>query len=100
MFKLATFRSEAAFWPLAQPEAASARPRSFLSTLLAALPRLGAALLSELRAQQAIGVLQGLDERMLRDIGLERDQIAHACRRGRKAVLRSSDLHTDMARWS
>jgi uncharacterized protein YjiS (DUF1127 family) len=100
MFKLATFRSDAAFWPLATPPTPAARPSSLLSAMLTAPRRLGTALLSELRARRAMGMLEDLDERMLRDIGLERDQIAHACRRGRKALLRSSDLHADIARWS
>ena len=42
------------------------------------------------RAQLAV-----LDERMLRDIGVERDQIAHACRYGRDALLRP-----DLTRWA
>jgi hypothetical protein len=39
--------------------------------------------------------LADLDERMLRDIGVERDQIAIACRHGRDALLRP-----DLTRWA
>jgi hypothetical protein len=44
--------------------------------------------------------LGSLDDRMLRDIGVERGQIESACRRGREALLRSSDLRADIVRWS
>ena len=106
MFKLATFRSETAFWPLAEPgtPAEVARPRSLLSALLwgllAAPRRLGAMILCELEARRAVQTLASLDDRMLRDMGVERDQIAHACRHGREALLRSAELRADFARWS
>lgn len=97
MFKLATFRSDAAFWPLPEPgkPTPAAQPRSFLWALLAAPARLGAAILAEIRARHAMQTLADLDERMLRDIGVERDQIDPACRHGREALLRP-----DLARWA
>lgn len=96
MFKLATFRSEGAFWPLPEPGRPShaGRPGSLLWTLLTAPVRLGAAVLAEIRARQAMQTLADLDERMLRDIGVERNQIAHACRHGRDVLQRP-----DLARW-
>jgi uncharacterized protein YjiS (DUF1127 family) len=66
-----------------------------LWTVLTAPARLGAAILTEIRARQAMQTLADLDERMLRDIGVERDQIAHACRHGRDALLRP-----DLSRWA
>jgi uncharacterized protein YjiS (DUF1127 family) len=97
MFKLATFRSDAAFWPLPDSGEPSrtGRPSSLFWTVLTAPARLGAALLAEIRARSAMQTLADLDERMLRDIGVERDQIAHACRYGRDALLRP-----DLSRWA
>ena len=45
-------------------------------------------------------LLSSLDERMLRDIGLDRGQIPHAARLGRQAQMRIQDLRADIARWS
>jgi uncharacterized protein YjiS (DUF1127 family) len=97
MFRLATFRSDAAFWPLSEPGKPSlpSRPRSPLWGLLAAPARVWAAILSEVEARRAVKELSALDERMLRDIGIERGQIAHACRHGRDAIRLS-----DLVRWS
>ena len=97
MFKLATFRSDAAFWPLPESgkPSGSGRPRSLLWTLLSAPGRLGLAILAEFKARHAMQTLADLDERMLRDIGVERDQIAHACRHGRDVLLRP-----DLTRWA
>ncbi len=44
--------------------------------------------------------LAEMDDRMLRDIGIERGQIWHATRHGREALLRSSELQADFTRWS
>jgi uncharacterized protein YjiS (DUF1127 family) len=66
-----------------------------LWVLIGAPARLAAALLSEIKARRAMQTLADLDERMLRDIGIERDQIAHACRHGRESLLRS-----DLTRWA
>jgi uncharacterized protein YjiS (DUF1127 family) len=43
-------------------------------------------------------LLTSLDDRMLRDIGLERGQIGYAARRGR--IERMHDVRADIARWS
>lgn len=81
MFKLNTFRNDGAFWPLAQrPDLAAAR----------AVPwRMLKAILAELAARRAADRLAGLDDRMLRDIGIERGQIQHATRHGRNALAQS-----------
>ena len=102
MFKLITFRSDWAFWPLAEPLGSSgtARPASLLAAVLAMPRRLAVAIWTELAARGAAQTLADLDERMLRDIGIERDQITRACRHGREALMRSSDLRADLARWS
>jgi len=44
--------------------------------------------------------LASLDERMLRDIGVERGQLWHATRYGREALMQSSDLQADLTRWA
>jgi uncharacterized protein YjiS (DUF1127 family) len=99
MFKLITFRSDGAFWPLAdRPDAT--RSRSLLMAVLTAPRRLAAKILAELAMRRAMQSLAGLDERMLRDIGIERGQIWHATRHGREAMIRSSDLRADFTRWS
>jgi uncharacterized protein YjiS (DUF1127 family) len=98
MFKLLTFRSEGAFWPLADP-ADSSHASRFIA-LLAAARRATAAIRSAMAARRAMQALAGLDDRMLRDIGIERSQIKWACRHGRDAALHSSDLRADIARWS
>jgi uncharacterized protein YjiS (DUF1127 family) len=97
MFKLATFRSDAAFWPQPHSEKPSRAEGlgSLLWALLASPGRLIAAILAEIEARRAIQALADLDERMLRDIGIERDQIPHACRHGRDALLRP-----DVTRWA
>ena len=102
MFKLITFRSDGAFWPLAdRPDAADAtRSRSLLMAVLTAPRRLAAKILAELAARRAMQSLASLDERMLRDIGIERGQIWHATRHGRDTLLRCSDLRADFTRWS
>jgi uncharacterized protein YjiS (DUF1127 family) len=97
MFRPTTFKGDAAFWP--QPD--SEKPahtgglNSLLWTLLSSPGRLLAAILAELRARNAMQALADLDERMLRDIGVERDQIPHVCRQGREVLLRP-----DLSRWA
>ena len=54
--------------------------------LAAALSGLAQALLTELLRQRAIRELHRLDDHMLADIGLERDQIDVAARLGRDAL--------------
>jgi uncharacterized protein YjiS (DUF1127 family) len=102
MSKLTPFRSDGAFWPVAdQGQAPGAtRSGSLLAAVLAAPRRLTAKILAELAARRAMQTLASLDERMLRDIGIERGQIWHATRHGREALLRSSDLRADFTRWS
>jgi uncharacterized protein YjiS (DUF1127 family) len=99
MFKLISFRGYGAFWPLAERSDfdAAARPRSVTGGLLAAPWRIVAALTKESAARRAMRMLASLDERMLRDIGLERGQIPHAVRQGRGS--RMPDMRADIARW-
>ena len=98
MFKLITFRSDGAFWPLAdRADAANAtQSQSLYAAIVAAPRRLAAAILAALAARRAMQTLASLDERMLRDIGIERDQIAAATRHGREALM----LPAHFARWS
>jgi uncharacterized protein YjiS (DUF1127 family) len=102
MFKLITFRSDGAFWPLAdRPDAADAtRSRSLLMAVLTAPRRLAAKILAELAARRAMRSLASLDERMLRDIGIERGQIWHASRYGSEALAVATDLRADLTRWA
>ena len=100
MFKLISFRSDGAFWPFTERSDFNgvARSRSVLGSMLAA-PRRAASLLGkELAARHAMRALADLDERMLRDIGLERGQIPYAARLGR--VERIHDVRADIARWA
>lgn len=101
MFRLIHFRSDTAFWPFAESAHAN---RALLPRALAAIfitaRRAGASLLSELSARRAMQALANLDERMLRDIGLERDQIGAATWHGREALSRSLDARADIVRWS
>ena len=57
------------------------------SRLAAAMSGLAQALLTELLWRRAIRELRGLDDHMLADIGLERDQIDVAARLGRDALV-------------
>ena len=102
MFKLITFRSDGAFWPLSdRAEAANAtRSQSLFAVIVAVPRRVAAAIVAELAARRAMQTLASLDERMLRDIGIERDQIAPATRNGRAAMMRTNELPGDFARWS
>ena len=102
MFKLITFRSDGAFWPLAErgEVPGATRSGSLFTAVLRAPRRLAAKILAELAARRAMQSLASLDERMLRDIGIERGQIWHATRHGREALLRSSDLRADFTRWA
>jgi len=101
MFKLISFRGYGAFWLLADRSEfdAAARPRTAIGGLLAAPWRVVAALTKELAARRAMHMLASLDERMLRDIGLERGQIPHAVRLGRGVSSRMQDVRADITRW-
>jgi uncharacterized protein YjiS (DUF1127 family) len=102
MFKLTTFKSDGAFWPQAQaPDlAGTGQSLSRLMALLGAPRRVWGLILREMAARRAMQSLASLDDRMLRDIGIDRCQIDYACRHGRHAVLRSSELGADVVRWS
>jgi uncharacterized protein YjiS (DUF1127 family) len=102
MFKLITLRSDGASWPVAQPSdfPGATRSNSFFTAMLTAPRRLAAKILAELAARRAVQTLASLDERMLRDIGVDRGQIWHATRHGREALMRSSALQADFTRWA
>ena len=101
MLELITFRSDWAFWPLADQSEA---PRH-LAGAHASCGRADGAVAArqeiraELAARHAMQTLASLDDRMLRDIGIERGQIWHASRHGREAMAASADLRADFTRW-
>ena len=98
VLRLITFPELGAFWPLAErsdfPGAAMLR----LCGLAEHATRLVAKIASELAARRAVQTLASLDDRMLRDIGIERGQIPHANRHGREALARASKLGADLSR--
>jgi uncharacterized protein YjiS (DUF1127 family) len=100
MFRLISFRGDGAFWPFAERSDfdTASRPRSLVGSLLAAPWRAAAGLAKELAARRAMHALADLDERMLRDIGLDRGQIPNAARQGR--IERMQDMRANIARWS
>ena len=102
MFKLISFKGDGAFWPFAERFELDAVgwPRSLIGAVLAAPRRAVAALAREMAARRAMHALADLDERMLRDIGLERDQIPHAARQGRQSPRGAQDARAVMVRWS
>ncbi len=95
MFKLISFRSDGAFWPLAERSdfEAAARSSSLLARVLAAPRLIAAAIAREMAARRAMRALANLDDRMLHDIGIHRDQVRHAARHG------ASDMRSEMSRW-
>jgi len=95
MFRILTFRSEGAFWPGAErsAKAAAGQRRGLFGRTIAVLS-------AEIEARRAARSLASMDERMLRDIGIDRDQIWYAARHGREALRRSIDRRTDVTRWS
>ena len=99
MFKLISFRSDGAFWPSPNGPHLDARPHSLIGGMLAAPWRAVAAIGKEWAARRAMQRSRSLDERMLRDIGLERDQIGYATRQGRQSR-RTQDVRADLVRWS
>ena len=99
MFKLIGFRSDGAFWPFTERSHLDGRPHSLIGGMLAAPRRAVAAIGKEWAARRAMHALSSLDERMLRDIGLERDQIGYAARQGRQSR-RTQDVRADLVRWS
>src|SRR5262245_48012981 len=105
MFKLINSRGDAARSPLAgrsrvRDVHAALRPHSLSGSLMAGARWLAAELAKELAARRAIYDLASLDDRMLRDIGLERGQIDHAVRQGRQAAKRVDDARSDLIRWA
>lgn len=88
MFKLINSKSVAALSPLAGG-----------SRLMAGARWLAAGLARELAARRAMRSLASLDDRMLRDIGLERGQIDYAVRQGRQAAKGLEDARSDLIRW-
>jgi uncharacterized protein YjiS (DUF1127 family) len=101
MLKLMTFRSDWAFWPLAnRSELPSSLRLSFFMAVLTAPWRLAVKIRAELAARHAMQTLASLDDRMLRDIGIERSQIWHASRHGRETLARAPDLRADYTRWA
>jgi uncharacterized protein YjiS (DUF1127 family) len=102
MFKFISLRSGWAMGPIGQRSHVDGAqgPQSLLGTLGARSGRLVAALARELAARRAMRSLASLDDRMLRDIGLDRGQIDHAVRRGRQAALRVDDARSNLIRWS
>ena len=95
MFRILTFKSDRAFWPSAEPPAGEAVGRSG-----SRLGRMIASVVTEWKVRRAMRVLGSMDERMLRDIGINRDQIWYVARHGREAVRRSMDQRPDYTRWS
>ncbi len=100
MFKLISFRGDGAFWPLAERSDfdTASRPRSLVGSLLAAPWRVVSGLAKELAARRAMHALADLDDRMLRDIGLDRGHIPNAARQGR--IERMQDVRAGIVRWS
>ena len=96
MFKILTFRSEAAFWPLAERTGAEAGTGAS-GTLLGKAMAMARRFRADHAARRAMHELESLDDRTLRDIGVSRDQIWHAVRHGRGATSRDA---FDIARWS
>jgi uncharacterized protein YjiS (DUF1127 family) len=93
MFRILTFKSDRAFWPSAEPPASDTAGQS-----RGLLGRTFAKIMSELRAWRATQSLSSLDERMLRDIGINRDQIWYVTRHGRE-TRQPVDQWTDRTRW-
>ena len=96
MFKIPTFRSDGAFWPLAERSDFEAGPHAS-GRLLGKAMALARRFRAEGAARRAMRELESLDDRTLRDIGISRDQIWHAVRHGRGASSRDA---FDIARWS
>jgi uncharacterized protein YjiS (DUF1127 family) len=91
MFKMLSFRSDEAFWPLAErPDFNGGQASGGMLGKLAAAAR---RFRSERAVRLAMAELESLDDRTLKDIGISRDEIWHAVRYGRGAAF-------DATRWS
>jgi|SRR5262245_57965167 len=101
MVKLISIKGDAAAWRLVEPThaAGAGRPQSLLSSLVAAPRRVAAALAKELAARRAMRSLASLDDRLLRDIGLDRGQIDHAVRQGRQAAKEAVEAKSHLMGW-
>jgi uncharacterized protein YjiS (DUF1127 family) len=102
MSKITGFKGDGALWP--NPERphlhpAERRLNALLGSLMSAPRRIAAALARELAVRRGMQSLASLDDRLLRDIGLERGQIDYAVRHGRQ-VRRMDDARSDLIRWS
>ena len=96
MFKMLSFRSDGAFWPLSERSefgAAGGASGGLLGKAMVLMQRMW----SDHAARQAMYELECLDDRTLKDIGIARDEIWHAVRYGRGAV---SGGALDLGRWS
>jgi uncharacterized protein YjiS (DUF1127 family) len=102
MSKLINSKGAAALSPLAgwSRVRGSLQLHALPSSLMVGARWLVAALSQELAARRAMHSLASLDDRMLRDIGLERGQIDHAVRQGRQAAKRLDDARSDLIRWA
>jgi uncharacterized protein YjiS (DUF1127 family) len=99
MSKLTSFKTDSAFWPLAdQPRPGTEPSKSWAQTLLMAPARAATVIAREFAARRAMSKLAALDDRLLRDIGIERDQIASVARRGR-TLPSAGDVRADVSRW-
>jgi uncharacterized protein YjiS (DUF1127 family) len=99
MFKLLSFKSEGAFWPMAEQAGKAPATRGVVPHLLATPRRLMALVAAEMAARRTMHTLAGLDDRILKDIGIPRDQIWHVAHYGRDVVMQSKALRADFARW-
>lgn len=80
--QLASLRTDAALDGAVQ--GAESAPGMLKGALLAAPARLLRRLLKQRKYQRAVQELRGLDDRMLRDIGVDRAAIPYAARLGRE----------------
>lgn len=99
MFKLLSFKGDGAFWPMPERPDAPQAVTGVVGYLIAAPRRLTAAFAANMAARRTMRTLSSLDDRVLKDIGIARDQIWHVARHGRDAVMQSRDLRADFARW-
>ena len=96
MFKIPTFRSDGAIWPLAERSDFDAGTHGS-GTVLGKLMALAQRFKAERATRRAMHELESLDDRTLKDIGIARDQIWHVVRHGRGAMHGEA---FDIARWS
>jgi uncharacterized protein YjiS (DUF1127 family) len=76
------------------------RLQSLLGSLETTPRRVAAAVAKELAARRAMRSLASLDDRLLRDTGLDRGQIDHAVRRGRQAAKEAAEARSHLISWS